>query len=425
MHCSLPRSVALTMALVGAAQAFADSDCEAAPRSPLQLPAAEARMLRCSHELAASRAAVEAAVADVQVATQRPNPNLTLGVSNLNPQVGIGSGPLRDKTFDSSARIDQLIERGGKPALRERQSLALRAAAEADLAEQERLQRLAVREAFFDLAAAQERVRLLRESHEFSEQSAAAAGKRLAAGEIARAESSRFRLDAARAASDLRQAEADRARSAFDFARTIGAGAWGATIEVVPVWPQGAIEAANGERPDVAAARLRTASAEAGLELARSLATRDVTVGAQADHWPTSATNAQGTGISYSLGIVIPLHVRHANEGEAARALADLYSARAAFARVSSLAQSDRELVLGQVSVARERLARLEADALPAAHEVAEAAEFAYSRGAIGVMELLDARRSLKAVELDHLQARTDAAKAWARGNAAAEAFAP
>ena len=52
-------------------------------------------------------------------------------------------------------------------------------------------------------------------------------------------------------------------------------------------------------------------------------------------------------------------------------------------------------------------------------------AEFAYSRGASGVLDLLDARRSLKSVELDEVQLRDDAAKAWARREAALEALAP
>jgi len=55
------------------------------------------------------------------------------------------------------------------------------------------------------------------------------------------------------------------------------------------------------------------------------------------------------------------------------------------------------------------------------ARAVAERSEYAYSRGATGVLELLDARRTLKAAELDAMQARADAAKAWARRAAAFE----
>ena len=89
--------------------------------------------------------------ADLRTATQRPNPTLTLGASNVNPSAGIGAGPLRGKTFDSSARIDQLIERGSKAELRETQAQAALAAAKADVAEQLREQRLAMRTAYLRL----------------------------------------------------------------------------------------------------------------------------------------------------------------------------------------------------------------------------------------------------------------------------------
>ncbi|MGZ5686008.1 MAG: TolC family protein, partial [Usitatibacter sp.] len=73
---------------------------------------------------------------------------------------------------------------------------------------------------------------------------------------------------------------------------------------------------------------------------------------------------------------------------------------------------------------ARERREQVESEVRPVAGDVARAAEFAYARGATGVLDLLDARRSLKAVELDEVQARAEAAKAWARREAARETFA-
>jgi cobalt-zinc-cadmium efflux system outer membrane protein len=120
----------------------------------------------------------------------------------------------------------------------------------------------------------------------------------------------------------------------------------------------------------------------------------------------------------------MPLHVRHANEGEARRASADLEAARAQLARVLAQAGADQRLAEADWQAARERLARVEGDVLPAARDVAAGSEFAFTRGATGVLDLLDARRSLKAVEVDAAQARADAAKAWARREAANETYA-
>jgi len=71
---------------------------------------------------------------------------------------------------------------------------------------------------------------------------------------------------------------------------------------------------------------------------------------------------------------------------------------------------------------AAERLNRFEADLLPAAQKAADAAEFAFKNGALGVMDLLDARRTLKSVLIDAANARADHAKAWAAWQANVEA---
>jgi cobalt-zinc-cadmium efflux system outer membrane protein len=413
---------------VAAATALADDavDCAAPMPAAVTLAAAEQRFAHCNRDVRAARVALAAAIADRIVAGQRPNPNLTLGASNINPHAGIGSGGPRDKTLDASVRIDQLIERGGKGTLRERQADSLVAAVRADLAEVLRQQRLAMRQAFFDLAAADERVRLQREFASLSRDSLSATDKRLAAGDIARVDANRIRLDALRAANDMRQAEIDRERARAEFARLIGAQGAAARMTVVPTWPEAALAArpAAGERPDIAAARRRVEASEAARDLARAIATRDVTLGLQADRWPVSDTNQLGTGISYTVSVSVPLHVRHANEGEARRAAADLEAARAQLARAQAQAAADALFAESDWQAARERRARVENDVLPAAREVAEGSEFAFTRGASGVLDLLDARRQLKAVEIDATQARADAAKAWARREAANETYA-
>ena len=48
------------------------------------------------------------------------------------------------------------------------------------------------------------------------------------------------------------------------------------------------------------------------------------------------------------------------------------------------------------------------------AERTAAAAEFAFKNGAIGVMDLLDSRRTLKAIQIDAANARADHAKALA-----------
>ena len=58
---------------------------------------------------------------------------------------------------------------------------------------------------------------------------------------------------------------------------------------------------------------------------------------------------------------------------------------------------------------------------LLAAEKSANAAEFAYKNGAVGVMDVLDARRTLRATRLDALAAQVEFSKALAAWQAATE----
>ena len=398
----------------------------AARAEGISLSLAESRLAQCNRDVLAARRALEAAEADRVTAGQRPNPNLTLGASNINPRVGIGGGPLRDKTIDSSVRLDQLVERGGKGALREQQADAAIAAARADLQDVLRQQRQTLRQNFFELAFQQARVAVQREFVGYAGESLNAAEKRLKVGDVAPSEANRFRLDDARARNDLRQAEVDIRKARAEFAKSIGAEQGAADLVAAPAdLPPVAAALRPGmnleQRADIVAAIKRIEAAEAVRSLATSIATRDVTLSAQFDRWPTSASDPQGTGNSFGLYVSIPLSLRHANEGEVRRAAVDLQTARDVLIRLRLQAESDARIAAESWRAAADRVLQVERNILPLAREVAKGAEFAYSKGATGVLDLLDARRVLKQVELDAAAARADAGKAWAQWAASTE----
>src|SRR3989442_15296498 len=80
----------------------------------LTLAQSEQLLRSRNRELLAARRAVEAAQANTLSAGARPNPTLSLGVGAINPSPGVGTGPWRDKTVESSIPIDQVIERGDR-----------------------------------------------------------------------------------------------------------------------------------------------------------------------------------------------------------------------------------------------------------------------------------------------------------------------
>jgi cobalt-zinc-cadmium efflux system outer membrane protein len=416
-------SIMLAAATLSRAQMPAT--CPPTLPQPLTLAAAEARIEPCNREVRAALLAVDAAQADVRIAGQRPNPTLSATFNNYSPSKGLGAGPPKEKQLDQALHLEQLIERGGKLELRVAQAEANVSAARADLADQKRQQRLAVRTAFFELAAVQSRVALQHDFVSLANETVTASRRRLESGDVAAAEANRFRLDAMRAENDLRQAETDLYRARLDLARLLGAESMAPRLEVLPEWPAAPKSDGAAERADVVAAKNRVLAAEAARELARQLGTRDVTVGLEAERSPVTEANPTANGITYGVSFSIPLFLHHRNEGELQRALADLETARAALEKVRAQAEAEGRVADEEWRSASVRRDRLETEVRPIARQVSEAAEYAYSRGATSVLDLLDARRSLKAVELDELQARAEAAKAWARREAALEAAPP
>ena len=412
------RLVALVVAQVlGCTAALAQGNVDL---GALTLGLAENLLARNNREIALARRALEQSQADVLRAGQRPNPQLSLALQNINPNRGIGAGGLRSKTVDSVVRIDQLIERGDKPRLRVETAQRIEAAAGEDVSEVARQQLLVLRAAYFDLLAAQEKAASSAEAARLFGRTVDAAQLRLKAGDLAAADVARIRVDALRAQNDARAAAAELARVRVAIAYLLGVEGDVALMRGISPWPKmqaaGLLQASEAEiegRADVRAARARVEAADKARALAQALRTRDVSVGAQYEHWPNQAdANNQGTGNSFGVALSIPLFLRHRYEGEVARAQADWYLARDVLLQVRAQARSEVQRAAGELAAARERLLRFEGELLAEAARTASAAEFAFRNGAIGVMDLLDARRVLNSIQSDAANARADYAKA-------------
>lgn len=388
------------------------------PGSSITLAQVRLDAQRCNADIVAARRAEEAGDADIQIASQRPNPVLSVGVENINPSAGVGSGSPRHKTVDSILRVDQVIETANKGGLRVDVARANREA----FAEQRQAivaQQLAlVEQAYFEAAVSQERVDILQQMLALYGRAEQANQTRLKSGDVSRAEVTKLQLDALRAQSDLRAAQADHAADKAALAQAAGipgtlqrntlASAWPALDATLPAYGDEELQ----QRPDVTAAQARLRAAIAARDLARAGRVPDVTVGAQAEHYPTSPSNQQGSGNSFGVFVSIPLYVRHSYGGEARRAETDYYSALDDRNRVLLVARNELERAWDRVMTARQALVQMRDAVLPAAESVATSAEFAYSRGASGVIDLLDARRALRQTRLDAAAAQGDYAKA-------------
>lgn len=379
----------------------------------LSLSEAEALWRQHSHELRLNQAVVAGALADVQVAGQLPNPQASLNMGSISPSTGFGAGHLKDKMMDTQLHLEQLIERGGKKELRVKSAEARLAAVRKDVLDAGRQQLITLQMAYYDLLLAQEKSRLAQEAAELYGKGAAVGQLRLKAGDIAPVDLSRLQIDKARADNEARQAQADLEVAQVALAYLIGRENEAGQLVATATWPSTALPEVLplplAQRPAIEAARFRLQAAESARDLARAQKKRDVTVGVLLER------NNQGTPTnSYGFGVSVPLFVWHEYEGEIARAEAEFDAARVQYEQVQ--AQGVSELAQWRTALlsAVDRQKRLETGLLADAERVAKAAEFAYSKGAMGLMDLLDARRTLRQIQLEAANARADYAKALA-----------
>ncbi|MFT3801714.1 MAG: TolC family protein [Burkholderiaceae bacterium] len=393
----------------------------------LSLATAELRARAANRDLWSARRRIQAAEADRLGAQALPNPNLSISIDDYRPRTGLGSGSLRDKLMTTQIGIDQLIERGGKRTLRMRVADELLKASRYDYDDTLRAQTLLVRAAYYDLVLAQDTVEIVSQQARLYDETRDAAQRRLKAGDIAATDASRIDVDRLRAQSDLQNAIQERTDAQVALAALLAVEPDASLLRATDGWPgsdqppatavltgdPSALDALLVQRPDVLAARTRIDAASANRELARSLRTRDIGV---AGWFKRDSTAGDATPPYYSnaigLSVSIPLLINNRYDGEIARAESDYGDAQDQLARTLGAARNEIAQSASSLQTARRRDERYRNEILPTATRNAEAYEFAFRRGALEVTDLLDARRTLRATQLEALDARSDYAKA-------------
>lgn len=419
--------LALACLLPAPAQAQTPTVCPLAAPAPQAAWTLEVALTRidCHPQVRLIPAQLDAARADVRTAGQTPNPALTVGLNALQ-RGGIGGGRFFDKTFDHQLRVDQLVEGGQKRDKRLAQAAAMERAARAEAAVVRQLAQVDIASAYVDLWAVQKRSVLVEGQVDLAAQSLNLLEARVKAGDAPALDAERARAEWVRLRSELSALHGDLAAAGRRFQLVVAAAApMGAAWLLEPpavaaaeptAWSAEA-DAVVERQPQWRAVRARAEAAECQLAVVQAQRQRDVSVGVQADRYPASATNPSGNGNTVSLSVTLPLFTSHAYEGEIARALAEHTLAQEAL-------QLTRDAVWAEVRQAhtdwvgayrRWRLA--DAELLPAAQRLADAASAAHARGGIALLDLLEARRALRAAQLEHLTAHAEAVKTAARWN--------
>jgi cobalt-zinc-cadmium efflux system outer membrane protein len=387
---------ALAALVLGPSLAFAQSTT-----APLTLDAALARAMAANRGLAAARLALPGAIAGVDVAAERQNPEVAYEYAKETPRQAIGA------TFP--------IELGGK---RQRRIDLATATVASQTAEIDKLVidlRDRVRRAYYALVSANRQVTLADDIRDLAERAQNAVNARFQAGDVPRLDVLQTELalevtqndaaarrgEARAAAAELNVLLAQPADAPLVVSDTLAAGN-------IPSL-ESAVALAAKSNTDLMVLDKQIAEQTARRDLAKAMKTPDLTAGATLTY---DAQPEFSTGYRANVAVVVPLFATHkaavvVEEAELAKLTAQRQATAVELTGTVAAA-------LARATSAREQLTRSEAESLPRAIEIERMAQDSYSSGQTNFAALLQTLQLTSDVRRRTLEAGAEYQRALA-----------
>ena len=369
--------------------------------------------------LIAAKYNVDQSRAEEIIAAAIPNPVFSFWLVELSNQWKVSNQNTRSLP-GYTIMIQQLIETAGKRGLRMEGAEMGTEAAELDLMDVIRVLSNAVRHAFYGLLLAQKNLDVAKDNLARYQRILEANQIRLEAGDISEIDYTRIEVENLKA-----QGELDRTETALKQARTellllLGWPENSLTLTAAEAWPKSNLKddlyredaltrKALATRPDFRAAKVRIDQAGKNLELARRLVYPDVTVTAAYAKDPGNYFTNTG-----QLALSMPLPIFYRQEGEIAKAGVALNNAEINLRQTEQNVKADVVKALSAWKSADAIAKRFEQSVLERIEKLRVAQEFAYQKGATGLLDLIDAERSYRAMMLDYYTALANRSNAWA-----------
>lgn len=352
-----------------------------------------------SPRLAATRATIGVAEADVVDARIYPNP--TLGISAARTVSGTDTIGHTQPTLS----LDVPILIGGQRGRRSDAAKAHVDAARASAAHDQGDAELEIRARFATLLAAQERTAVVAAALADAKALREIVAGRSSAGAGSAYAVERIELAIAALASRVDETATDEGARAADLALAVGLPGWRphAVGDLAAASPAPAIDPAH---PALAADRADAAAARADLARAKADGIPTPSIGLQ-----TFATTDPASW-AVTAGFSVPLPLFDRNQGAVARARAEAHRAALDLAATQVELTAALDRATGEVKARRDALARFQADALQRLTKVRFMAEASYRSGQGGIVELLDALDAITDAKLRELELRAAVADA-------------
>ncbi|MFC3457060.1 TolC family protein [Massilia haematophila] len=365
-------------------------------QSAIRLALAQPRLRAAGHEAAASEAAIDQA-------GRYPNP--TLEYLREGEQAG---------TRTTTIQINQPIELGGKRRARVALAEGEAALARSDLAALRQEVRAEVIAAFYGVLAARERQELASQLAALAERSVDVAARQVAAGKVPPIDATRARLAALEARTELNTAGAELALARTRLGALVGRPGDALELatqsdEALPrLAPLPVLLARAAEAAPVRRARAALAAQDAQAQVERAARVPDVTLS-------VGSQRADEVGRRQAvLGLSVPLPLFDRNSGRLGAALRRTDKAREELAAAETAAAAELGAAHVRFQVASQEAALLREEAIPDARSSHALTLKGFEHGKFGLLDVLDAQRTLAQVQARQWNAQLAAWQAYA-----------
>jgi cobalt-zinc-cadmium efflux system outer membrane protein len=412
VHRFLWAAAALAAACLAPAARGADGE----GRPPLTLAAALKLALERNADFRVAQAQVAAALAQLRVVREFPNPTLGLSVVKIStdgtPEGTAMGNSLLNRSYDSIASLSQLFLMGKRGLLRDAAKAGVHSA-EFQRDDARRLLLQAVTEAYAAALAAGQEAGVLADSAAKLRREADIAATRFKAGDLSSSDQAQLEIGADQ---DELGADAERATartSVVTLEILLGEPSPAGTTplsDTLDKWmgtiPADLLDAPVGARPDIAAAESAVSQADTNIRLQERQRIPDLTASVLYERNPPVQPDTVGVGLS------LPLPIWDRFDGEILAAKAAREQAEAQLEKVRIAAAADVAAARVAYQEASRRALRYRNSLVPKSAGVAKSVSYAYAKGGASLVDLLEAERNDNLIRVAAVQAQADTASA-------------
>jgi outer membrane protein, heavy metal efflux system len=365
-------------------------------------------------DLEATRESLRQAEARLAQARLRPNPSI-----DVSQTTDVMFGNEGDNAF--SVTYAQPIELGGKRSKRVTVEEMTLEVTKADIADKERLLIGQLRSLYVQALGAAARIDLFDRLNGLNQQMVTVMDVRLRAGDASR-------LDTRLLAAETNQVRAQRLVAGNQLSGTmlqIRALAGYSPTEplllhreqpaiTIPDTEERIIARALESRPDLKAAKLREAAADAGIILAKAQAVPTVTAFARYGRESVPIVSGAGRPIAFDrenvmeFGISLPLPVRNREQGNIAEATSKRMQARSEREALEVAIRREVILAYGRYVTAQQTLEILRTGVIQPNQESFQIVQLAYRLGELRLLDIVNQQRVVVDAETNYADAQTE-----------------